>query len=131
MSNSSAQQTYSITLDDTLNDTITLNSYTGCGSTITIDTSCHTISYPSYSIGAGISTLSTAQISAITTANINAGSFTWTEPIEWVDKFPDWGRVSDMCKQYPGLAIAFEKFKTTYKLVKDDYDTPKNKRPKP
>jgi hypothetical protein len=36
-----------------------------------------------------------------------------------------------MCEQYPGLKIAFEKFKTTYYLVKDDYDTPEDKRPKP
>jgi hypothetical protein len=50
---------------------------------------------------------------------------------EWIHKFPDWTRVEDMCKEYPGLAIAFEKFKTVYKLVADDYDTPKNKRAKP
>jgi len=36
-----------------------------------------------------------------------------------------------MCDEYPGLKIAFEKFKTTYKLVKDDYDTPKDKRKTP
>jgi len=48
---------------------------------------------------------------------------------EWVDKFPDWHRVMEMCKEYPGLEIAFEKFKTTYKLVKDHYDTPEDQRP--
>jgi hypothetical protein len=127
MSSSSAQDTYSITLDDT----VTLTSYTGCD-TITLNSVCYTGGgHPTYTIGTGISGLSTAQISAITTTTINTGTFTWTEPIEWVDKFPDWTKIADMCKQYPGLAIAFEKFKTTYKLVKDDYDTPKDKRPKP
>jgi hypothetical protein len=52
-------------------------------------------------------------------------------PVEWETCFPDWNRIQNMCKEYPGLAIAFDKFQTTYKLVRDDYDTPKNKRPKP
>jgi hypothetical protein len=52
-------------------------------------------------------------------------------PQEFVDSFPEWARVEKMCEEYPGLKIAFEKFKTVYKLVKDDYDTPKDKRPKP
>jgi hypothetical protein len=50
---------------------------------------------------------------------------------EWVDGFPGWERIQDMCNEYPGLKIAFEKFKTTYKLVKDDYDTPTHKRKTP
>jgi hypothetical protein len=50
---------------------------------------------------------------------------------EWVDGFPGWERIQNMCDEYPGLKIAFEKFKTTYKLVKDDYDTPKDKRKTP
>ena len=52
-------------------------------------------------------------------------------PEEFVDAFPDYARIEKMCKEYPGLAIAFEKFKTTYKLVKDHYDTPADQRPKP
>lgn len=50
---------------------------------------------------------------------------------EFVNCLPDFTRIQKMCNEYPGLAIAFEKFKTTYKLVKDDYDTPKDKRLKP
>jgi hypothetical protein len=52
-------------------------------------------------------------------------------PEEWVNTFPEWDRVEKMCQEYPGLRIAFDKFKTVYKLVKDDYDTPKDKRAKP
>ena len=52
-------------------------------------------------------------------------------PQEFIDCFPEWSRVEKMCEEYPGLKIAFEKFKTTYKLVRDDYDTPKDKRLKP
>ena len=50
---------------------------------------------------------------------------------DWVDKFPDFDKIQKMCEEYPGLKIAFEKFKTTYKLVRDHYDTPKDQRPKP
>ena len=50
---------------------------------------------------------------------------------DWVDKFPDFDKIQKMCEEYPGLKIAFEKFKTTYKLVRDHYDTPEDQRPKP
>jgi hypothetical protein len=54
--------------------------------------------------------------------------FTYHISSEWNGTFPEWNRVQNMCEQYPGLKIAFEKFKTVYKLVKDDYDTPKDKK---
>jgi len=44
---------------------------------------------------------------------------------DFVDRMPDLRRIQDMCEQYPALSMAWEKFKTTYRLVKDDYDTPK------
>ena len=69
--------------------------------------------------------------STVTPNDVNTTSFNWKMPEEFIDAFPDYDRVEKMCKEYPGLAIAFEKFKTVYKLVKDDYDTPKDKRPKP
>jgi len=59
-----------------------------------------------------------------------ANVFNWKNE-EFVDCMPDYNRIEKMCKEYPGLAVAFEKFKTTYKLVKDDYDTPEDQRPKP
>lgn len=49
-------------------------------------------------------------------------------PSEWKSRFPDWDRIQKMCESYPGLKIAFEKFKTTYYLVKDDYDNPNTKK---
>ena len=45
---------------------------------------------------------------------------------EWVDKLPDLYKIENMCKEYPGLDIAFKNFKTIYELVKDDYDARKN-----
>ena len=58
------------------------------------------------------------------------GNASW-ETQEFVDCMPDFNKIEKMCKEYPGLAIAFEKFKTVYKLVKDHYDTPEDQRPKP
>jgi hypothetical protein len=96
----------------------------------------------SYNTSYGYSTMTTSTgmsntviggvgISSITLNDISATSFTWKSPEEWVDCFPDYDRIQKMCDTYPGLKIAFEKFKTTYKLVKDDYDTPKDKRKTP
>jgi hypothetical protein len=63
-----------------------------------------------------------------------AGSaYEWSQNLnqEWTNSFPDFDRIQKMCEEYPGLKIAFEKFKTTYKLVKDHYDTPEDQRPLP
>jgi hypothetical protein len=139
MSNSSAPITYSTILNDgavsgscgfiaqdvnsVLSDTITLTGSTGnysysTGSTVTI-------SNGGYSIGnSGIG-------GAGTISSIGATQFNWKMPEEFVDAFPDYDRIEKMCKEYPGLAIAFEKFKTVYNLVKDHYDTPEDQRPKP
>jgi hypothetical protein len=137
MSNSSAEQVYSITLNDVssvgfsaqdistmvMSDTITLSSGTGS-------------SY-FYNTGAGVGgagntgayTISNGggMTGTISTVSLNNTQFSWNDE-EWINSFPQWARIQEMCEQYPGLKIAFEKFKTTYKLVKDDYDHPKDKK---
>jgi hypothetical protein len=134
MNNSSAQTDYSITSSDT----ITLTS--GTGSSYYYNTGAGTGGFSSdtititgggtggYTIGSG---LSASQINTISVSDISTAQFNWKAPEEFVDAFPDYARIEKMCKEYPGLAIAFEKFKTVYKLVKDHYDTPEDKRPKP
>jgi hypothetical protein len=82
-----------------------------------------------YTIGLGTYTISTSN--TVTLDSINTSTFNWKVPEEFVDAFPDYYRIEKMCEEYPGLAIAFEKFKTVYKLVKDHYDTPEDQRPKP
>ena len=138
MNNSSAQQTCSITSSDTftidLSDTITLtssyDSLTGY-SAMTTSTGMHNVAIGSGSVytisaggvgGAGI-------ISGITAQDIS--TFNWNLNEEFVNCLPDLNRVKKMCEEYPGLKIAYEKFVTTYKLVRDDYDTPEDQRPKP
>lgn len=139
MTTTSQPTSYSTTSSDTITisslDTIDLNSIT------TIDTNSISTSYPSYtyssnyvgsiSISSTIPTLTTAQISTLNNISIDTSSFKINLPEEWVDTFPDFNRVQKMCEEYPGLKIALEKFKTVYKLVKDHYDTPEDKRPRP
>ena len=78
--------------------------------------------------GSAIPSLTTAQINSI---SIDTSTFQINIPEEWVNCLPDFNRIEKMCEEYPGLKIAYEKFKTTYKLVADHYDTPKDKRPRP
>lgn len=144
MNNSSAHTCCStISIDDICfpsfsgTDTITLTStydtITPIDSCITYNTCySYTPSGSTITIGSGLSSgvisgLTTSQICSLSISDI-PGIFT---KCEWEDTFPDWTRVQCMMSEYPGLKIAFEKFKTTYYLVKDDYDTPKDQRPKP
>lgn len=126
MNSSSAQESYSITSLDAL-DTITISnsSFTSSTSSNTI-----TLSYPTSISGTGgtsyISGATVGGISGISTVDWGA-----LQTEEFVNCFPSYDKIQSMCKEYPGLKIAYEKFVTTYKLVKDDYDTPKDQRTKP
>lgn len=124
---------YSITSNNS-SDTITLTgtgsswySGGGAGSTITISTSGS--GYSSAIGGSGASI--TMNSGTVNIGSISSDSWNWKLPEEFKDAFPDYDRIQKMCEQYPGLKIAFEKFKTTYYLVKDHYDTPEDQRPLP
>lgn len=118
MNISSAQPTYSITSSDIVTidlssiNTLDPNSF----SSITLNSTGAT---GTYTIG--------GSTDSFTTGYTNV----WVGPTEWQDSFPAWDRIQKMCDMYPGLKIAFENFKTTYSMVKDDYDTPPEKRIKP
>jgi hypothetical protein len=132
MTTSSLPEDFSITLND--NDIIKfddINTITLTGSnsgaatigTITFDASTNAYTTygggTTYTIGSGIST---------STVTLDTSTFNWVLPEEWKDDFPKWGRVQDMCKQYPALEIALRNFRIVYELVKDDYDNPTPKR---
>ena len=129
MNSSSAQESYSITSLDAL-DTITISnsSFTSSASSSTV-----TLTYPTSISGTG----GISYVSGMTVGGVTSGSgistIDWSslKTEEFVDSFPSYDKIQSMCKEYPGLKIAYEKFVTTYKLVKDDYDTPKDQRPKP
>jgi len=131
MTTSSAPTIYSTTLNDTLtisNSTGSSYYYTGAGiggnsGTITINNG----GAVSGSIGIGTGNVTISSIGGAGTGY----DWNFKLPEEFVDTMPDFDRIQKMCKQYPGLKIAFEKFKTTYYLVKDHYDTPEDQRPLP
>jgi len=83
-----------------------------------------TISNGGYTISGGIT--SPGYISSVSISGGSGTGYTWGTTEEFVNCLPDFNRVKAMCEQYPGLKIAYEKFVTTYKLVKDDYDSPKD-----
>ena len=131
MNNSSAQLDYSITSSNTV-DTITISDTANPSYYNVVDGSAGTItisgggtSGTSYTIGSAGS----GGFAGITAQGIS--TFNWNLNEEFVNCLPEFERVKKMCDEYPGLKIAYEKFVTTYKLVRDDYDTPKDKRPKP
>jgi hypothetical protein len=133
MNSSSVLTDYSITPSDT----ITLNTGAVSGN-ITIGNTTGT-SY--YYTGAGVTSANTITIIGGGTSSSSSGftiggaggGYDWSQNFnqEWINSFPDFDRIQKMCEEYPGLKIAFDKFKTTYKLVKDHYDTPEDQRPLP
>jgi hypothetical protein len=129
MSSSSQPTISSITLNDVLTDTITIGGGSGAsGATSYTYNSTYDFSSISTINSGGSYTISTgipqSTIDTITLNGVDASQFTFKLPEEWIDSFPAWGRVEDMCEQYPGLKIAFENFKVVYEMVKDDYDNP-------
>lgn len=117
MNSSSAPETYSITLNS---DTIDLSSITSAN-TVTLDTSGFNGTYTIASGGVGtISTLDT-----VTLTSLDSSNWSFNLPIEWVDSFPSYSEVEKMCKEYPALKIAFEKFKRTYVMIEDDWESKK------
>jgi hypothetical protein len=109
--------------------------------TVTIDLSSVTTSvggssyyYTTGAVGTGytignshsrMTITSSGNVGIGTISGMSSSTFHW-KTNEFVDCLPDFDRIKSMCEKYPGLRIAYEKFVTTYKLVKDDYDSTKD-----
>ena len=120
MNNSSQEDPYTITLDKLDLETFTLSSDTWANLTptsIPALTSADIITLTGTPYGQGSITIGNLE-------TINTDSFSFGSWIieEFDGRFPDYSRIIDMCKQYPGLEIAYRKFKEVYKMVKEDYD---------
>ena len=83
----------------------------------------------SYAFELGDITVDTIDISSITSGTIStitlddthwADSITWNQ-IEFEDSMPSVAKVEDMCKDYPALEQAYERFKTIYAMVHQDW----------
>ena len=118
MNNSSQEDPYTITLDKLDLETFTLSSDTWANLTptsIPALTSADIITLTGTPYGQGSITIGNLE-------TINTYSFGSWIIEEFDGRFPDYSRIIDMCKQYPGLEIAYRKFKEVYKMVKEDYD---------
>lgn len=124
MNNSSQEPIYTITLDNTSepSDTITISNWSA--ENIPALTSADIITltgtpYNTYGSGSvTIGNIETVDLSGIESFT----SFTNLYKEEFDGRFPDYEKVLDMCKEYPGLEIAYKKFKEVYKMVKEDYN---------
>ena len=118
MNNSSQEQNFTIPLDKLDLETFTLSSDTWANLTptsIPALTSADIITLTGTPYGQGSITIGNLE-------TINTYSFGSWIIEEFDGRFPDYSRIIDMCKQYPGLEIAYRKFKEVYKMVKEDYD---------
>ena len=127
MNNSSQEQTFTITLNDTFEDqtsnTITLSGWDS--SSIPSLTTSDIISFTGSTGGTYnyTSPITVSQIETIDLSGVESfNTFTNWFKDEFEGRFPDYDRVMEMCKEYPGLEIAYRKFKEVYSMVKEDYD---------
>ncbi len=124
MTNSSAQETFSITLNDSAmggSDIITITSqpyYTvdniNTGQSVTLN------NY-NYS-GSSVTGISAVELGSIDLSTFNPTTFEWISPIPFENAFPNWEDFEAMRKEYPGLEQAYEKLKTFYDLCKDEWE---------
>ena len=78
-----------------------------------------------YTLSDTISTVSTTTIdtSAFDELISLDGDITLTlnQPVEFEDEMPSVAKVEDMCNDYPALAKAYEKFRSIYAMVHQDW----------
>lgn len=123
MNNTSQESIYTITLDDSVEfettNTVTLTGWdtTSIPSLTTSDIISLNGTYNNSS-GITIANIETIDLSNIESFN----TFTNWYKEEFEGCWPDYDKVIEMCKEYPGLEIAYRKFKEVYKMVKEDYD---------
>lgn len=120
MNNSSAQPTYSITLDSGDTMATAIPSLTS-SDIITLDLS---------NVGAAQSTYVLSGSDTITLSGLSS-EFNFKFPEEWIDSFPNYSEVEKMCKEYPALQIAFDRFKEIYIMVHDDWEAKNGKKYQP
>lgn len=101
--------------------TITVDNSYAASDVITISNMAggiETITLPPLSVSGTDYILSTD--TTINLDGLSSSTFVF-DRTEWKDCFPDFNTVEKMCEEYPGLAKAFENFKTVYKMVEQDW----------
>ena len=120
MNNSSQDPIYTITLNEPLTIKPEDITFTWESASLPSLTSADiiTLTNSPYSNPISIGNIETVDLSGIESLT----SFTNLYKEEFDGRFPDYDRIQEMCKEYPGLEIAYKKFKEVYKMVKEDYE---------
>jgi hypothetical protein len=120
VNDSSQQQTFTITSNDNSDESnnIVIHDWDSLGIPALTSTDIITLTGSTTSSSYTIGNIETIDLSHIDTFT----SFTNFYKDEFDGRFPDYERVQEMCKEYPGLDIAYRKFKEVYKMVKEDFD---------
>lgn len=128
MNNSSQEPIYTITLDDfkdleplTATTDISISNWSADNIPALTSSDIVTLTGTNYQTSSGsftVGNIETVDLSGIESFT----SFTNLYKEEFDGRFPEYERVMEMCKEYPGLEIAYKKFKEVYKMVKEDYD---------
>ena len=95
---------YTFTIDTTATSTSNIT----IGSNITVGMETIT----------GFDTTNYSSSTGNATVTIDATDYTYSNIL---DNMIDIAEVEDMCEKYPALKTAYEKFKTVYKMVEQDY----------
>lgn len=123
MNDSSQEQIYTITLDNKTTEPLP------AVTDISIS-NWSTTNIPTLTTADIVTLTGTPYTGSVTLSNIESidlshiesfTSFTNLYKEEFDGRWPEYERVMDMCKEYPGLDIAYKKFKEVYKMVKEDY----------
>lgn len=122
MTNSSAQDSFSITLNDTIDLSNTMSGVIAQEISTVIDTVV--LDYGNMSNGQSI-TLPTGSYDSTITIDSSLFENIWVTTVPFENGFPEWEDFQKMCKEYPGLEQAYEKLKTFYVLCKDEWETKK------
>ena len=82
-------------------------------------------SYPQLNVGAGGTGIAIWDNTTISVNGSLIDNADFYYPMEKVtpfkSSFPEFDQVQKMCREYPGLARAYENFKTAYALVEQDW----------
>jgi len=89
--------------------------------TISNDVTLDINGYYGHTIDVSSITTSTVDTSFADLTSMDELTITLNEPLEFEDHMPSVAKVEDMCNDYPALKQAYEKFKTIYAMVHQDW----------
>ena len=94
------------------------------GYTVSIGTADDTPSFTFDTTTQDVTYTSSISLDDYTLTNDTGGEFTFNmppDPVLFGNTLPSLETIEDMCVEYPALKVAYDKFKTVYKMCETDY----------